>query len=175
SDLANTVGNCFNRIVNMTNRYFDGKVPEHGPHVEGSEQYTDAAQRAAGALDEAMNRQQLDRACAVGMELVRQIDAYIEATQPFKLAKDESRLPEVGTILYNCAEAMRIASLLLWPVIPGKIETMWRRMGCAAYADALAGRGRGKLDQWTQWGQLQPGTVLEKGDALFPRHQAEKG
>ncbi len=177
SDLANTVGNCFNRIVNMTNRYFDGKVPEHGPHLEDSDAYLHVAEEDVAALHEAMKRQQLDRACAVGMDLVRQIDAYIEATQPFKLAKDESKLPQVGTILYNCAEAMRIASLLLWPMIPGKIEAMWRRMGCEAYIEALQahdGRGQGKLDEWTQWGRLQPGTVLAKGEALFPRHQVEK-
>jgi len=149
-------------------------VPEHGPPVETSEQYLHTAEKDVAAFTDAMDGQQLDRACSVGMDLVRQIDAYIEATQPFKLAKDESKLPEVGTILYNCAEALRIASLLLWPVIPGKIETMWRRMGCGEYADALANHGCGKLDEWAQWGRLEPGTVLEKGEALFPRHQVEK-
>ena len=174
SDLANTVGNCFNRIVNMTNRYFDGKVPEHGAHVETSDQYLHTAEQDVAGLQEAMGRQQLDRACSVGMDLVRQIDAYIEATQPFKLAKQEENKPLVATILYNCAEAMRIASLLLWPVIPGKIEQMWRRMGCAEYAEALANNGRGKLNEWAQWGRLEPGTVLEKGDPLFPRYQTSK-
>ena len=30
TDLANTFGNCFSRVSNMTNRYFDGKLPEAG-------------------------------------------------------------------------------------------------------------------------------------------------
>ncbi|MEX2386339.1 MAG: class I tRNA ligase family protein, partial [Phycisphaeraceae bacterium] len=110
----------------------------------------------------------------LGMSLIRDIDNYIEQTQPFKLAKDPNNLPQVGTILYNCAEALRIASVLLWPVIPHKVEALWQRIGCGHYVDQLAESGRGDFEKWIVWGQLAPGTPIEKGEALFPRYQAAK-
>ena len=79
-------------------------------------------------------------------------------------------MPEVGTILYRCAEALRIASVLLWPIIPHKVEDLWGRIGCARYTETLADRGKGRWDDWIRWGQLEPGTVVNKGDALFPRY-----
>ena len=50
TDLANTVGNCFSRVVNMTGRYFDGKVAAHGPHVPASDSYSKTAEKAAGEV-----------------------------------------------------------------------------------------------------------------------------
>ena len=101
---------------------------------------------------------------------MRAIDSYIEQTQPFKLAKDPANLPAVGTILYNCAEALRVASVLLWPILPGKVQDLWQRLGCGAYTEALS-KGQGQWDQWVQWGQLTPDTTIDKGDPLFPRYQ----
>jgi methionyl-tRNA synthetase len=171
SELANTVGNCSNRVINMTGRYFDGKVPAHGPHVEASAQYGHSAEQAVTRYRQAMDGVDIAGAVASALDLIRAVDSYIEKTAPFKLAKDPANLPQVGTILYNCAEAVRIASLLLWPMLPQKMEELWRRLGCTEYATRLADRGRGDLDAWTRWGGLQPGTPVEQGSPLFPRYQ----
>jgi methionyl-tRNA synthetase len=108
------------------------------------------------------------------MGIVRAVDSYIETTAPFQLAKQADKLPQVGTVLYNCAEMLRVASLLLWPFLPERVEEMWRRTGCGRYADALADRGAGDLDNWRQWGGGKPGTEIQKGDPLFPRFQPAK-
>ena len=54
-------------------------------------------------------------------------------------------MPEVGTILHNCAEALRIASVLLWPFIPDACELFWERIGCDYAAQMKANGGKGKL------------------------------
>lgn len=172
TDLANTLGNCANRITNMTNRYFGGKLPAHGPHVAGSEPYGHTAEQCASRYTAAMQRLDIHEAIAAALDLVRAIDGYIEKTQPFKLAKSPANLPAVGTILYNCAEAMRIASVMLWPVLPNKMEQLWQRLGCHEYTKSLTNRGRGQLARWLQWGVLQPGTEIQQDEPLFPRHQA---
>ncbi|MEX0774276.1 MAG: methionine--tRNA ligase [Phycisphaeraceae bacterium] len=173
SELANTIGNCFSRVTNMTNRYFGGKLPAHGPHVEASAAHATDAEAAVQRFAAAMDQFDLAGATVTARALVSSIDNYIEETAPFKRAKDPAKLPEVGTILYNCAEAMRIASLLLWPIIPSKAEEIWRRLSQPHYGEALA-NGRGDLGSWTKWGQLQPGTPILQGEALFPRYQPEK-
>ena len=114
----------------MTNRYFGGILPEHGAHVKESETYNQTAKKCVAQYVDAMSQFQLDAAAASALQLVRAIDGYIDKTQPFKLAKQAENMPMVGTILYNCAEALRIASLLLWPFLPIKIEQLWKQLGC---------------------------------------------
>ncbi|WP_432797530.1 methionine--tRNA ligase [Poriferisphaera sp. WC338] len=174
SDLANTFGNCASRISNMVAKYFDGVMPEKGPHVPMSDEYDNIAEQCVTKYTEAMANYQLAKAGDAAMELVRAVDSYIERTGPFKLAKDPEKLPEVASILYNCAEALRIASVMLWPFMPDKVQTFWSRIGFAAYGEALADKGAGQFEQWTNWGYLQPGTAIEKGDALFMRYQVPK-
>ncbi len=198
--LANTLGNCFSRVCNMTHRYFQGSLPAKGTHFRqpfnsndlaehnatnndirddlDADGFEDALQAPArwSRVNYRTDATQLDLEM-MGMEpigLIQAIDGLIEQTAPFKLAKDPAKLPEVGTILYNCAEALRIASILLWPIIPAKCEEIWRRIGCSHYAEALKDNGRGQLAEWVKWGQLKPGTPLQTGDALFPRYAPPK-
>jgi methionyl-tRNA synthetase len=180
TELANTVGNCFSRISNMTGRYFQGALPApvagsslSSKLVEGAPVSWEAiAGKSAAESSQRYEQMDLSSACQAARALVTHIDDYIEQTAPFKLAKDPAKLPEVGTILYHCAEAMRIASLLLWPVIPAKSEEIWRRLGLD-YAAKIAA-GQGDLSSWVKWGQLKPGTALLTGDALFMRYTPPK-
>lgn len=174
TDLANTLGNCSSRIGNMVNRYFDGKIPEVATSAGDAQSNVcrEAAVNAVAQYTKAMGDLSPGGACNAAMELVRAIDGYIEQTQPFKMAKDPARLGEVAVVLYNCAEALRIASIMLWPVIPGRVESLWSRMGLN-YAASLANKGSGQFEAWTTWGQLAAGAGFEQGDPLFPRYQVK--
>ncbi len=176
ADLANTLGNCFSRVSNMTARYFEARLPEPGPEPEsaGDIEHDRVVDKSVREYTRAMQSLELAKAADSAMGLVRAVDNYIEATQPFQLAKQPEQLPTVGTVLYNCAEMLRVASLMLWPFLPGKVEELWRRIGCGQYAEAMANHGRGDFDAWRQWGGSRPGTELVKGDPLFPRYQARK-
>lgn len=170
TDLANTLGNCSSRIGNMVNRYFEGKLPE--ADITPPNPCQDAAAAAVQTYQQAMQAVSPDGACEAALGLVRAIDGYIEQTQPFKLAKDPANLPQVAAVLRNCAEALRIASIMLWPVMPGKIEALWQRMGLD-YAQSLANHHQGDFTAWTIWDQLKQGQPFNQGDPLFPRHQVK--
>ncbi len=176
TDLANTFGNSFSRVSNMTARYFDGKLPAPGeePESAGGIEHDRVIDQAVREYTRAMGALELSKAADAAMGIVRAVDSYIEVTQPFTLAKQADKLPQVGTVLYNCAEMLRVASLLLWPFLPEKVEEMWRRTGCGRYAEALADRGPGDLDNWRRFGGGMPGTEIQKGDPLFPRYQPPK-
>ena len=197
SDLANTFGNSCSRVMNMTAKYFEGVVPEVLPGinrqdakaprgVDGSEESEARSQNEERTIDlqtdyplhitgwlACTSDMNLQAGSDASLSLVRSVDAYIEQTAPFKLAKDPEKLPEVATILYNCLEALRIASVLLWPFIPNKCEDFWQRIGFGHYAEQLKNHGHGDLEAWVQWGQLKHGTPIEKGDPLFPRYQVK--
>lgn len=200
ADLANKIGNCLSRVSNMTTRYFEGRLVENGGHfripfnaqdgaealaiqqgfppILGTDGCQDLLQRnvrySLGGYIYGFKSLDLAESVADAIQLIKDTDGIIEAMQPFKMAKDPAKLPEVGTILYNCAEAIRIASVMLWPVMPAKCEEIWRRLGCDYAAQMSANGGRGKLDEWTKWGQLKPGTAILQGDPLFPRFEVKK-
>ena len=172
SDLVNTVGNCASRVTQMIVKYFDGAVPiEQSETVPTSMRvdWPSVSSQVVKDASAAMEKFDLSGAAAAPMSLIRRVDAYINATEPFKVAKDESRTAELGTILYQCMESVRIASLLLWPVLPGKMEELWTALGCAAATNPSAG----KLNDLARWGGMKSGTKLQKV-ALFPRVEAPK-
>ena len=170
-DLANNFSNCFNRVANMTAKYFEGTLPAPQAQVAACDHLPAEAAKALAAVKEAASATQPGKAAEAALVLVDAINKLIEVTAPFKLAKDESKLPEVGTILYHCAEAMRIASVLLWPVLPSTCQTIWERMGLHYATDIEAGKGN--LDTWATWGGFKGSETLEKGNPLFMRYRAE--
>ena len=164
ADLANSVGNSLSRVSNMIAKYFGGELPDPGGAAEYAEHDWPTITRDAvqSAIDK-MNRFDLPGALQDGLSIVRRVDGYVHATEPFKLAKDESRMGDVGAILYHCAEALRIASLLLWPAMPERMSAMWDRLGSPVQV------GETPLLVLATWGRLSPGTQIVKGEALFPR------
>lgn len=173
SELANGVGNCASRVTNMVGRYFEGRLPAPGAHEGEGEPLARLAARAVDAYRAAMAQVDLSGAFGAALSLVRAVDGYIEKTQPFKMAKEPSNLPRVGAVLYDCAEAVRIASLLLWPAMPVRMAELWNRLGFGEETAALAGDeagASGRLDVWANWGWLKEGASVSKGDALFARY-----
>jgi methionyl-tRNA synthetase len=161
SDLANNFGNLANRVLNMAVNYCDGVVPDEradGPLVS-------AAADAFAGLTESMTHLDFERGFGAVWELIRAANAFIEERQPWALNKAGDRAA-VHAVLGDCLEALRIVALLAAPLIPNACDELWRRLG-------LFGRpGDQRLPDAAAWGQLPPGSPLEKGAPLFPRLDA---
>ena len=102
----------------------------------------------------------LNEALASVMGYVSKINVYLEQTAPWSLAKQKGRQHQVDAVLYTAAETLRLASILLWPVLPERMAELWRRLGWPPpenLRDAL------------QWGGLQPGSEVVAGPPLFPK------
>lgn len=198
ADLANTFGNSVSRVSNMIGKYCDGIIPSvSDPAADEWFEFSDSptSDEVAGGMDEHANKLNYQLSCEMksyqygfdqlnlylaytsSLAIVQSMsDRYIERHRPFTLAKNMEKNREyVETILYNCLEALRIASVLLWPFIPDACERFWGRIGCDYAAQMAANGGKGELEAWVKWGQLEPGTAIEKGEALFPRYQVAKG
>ncbi|MFM8697146.1 MAG: class I tRNA ligase family protein, partial [Phycisphaerales bacterium] len=158
SELVNVVGNCPSRVTAMIGKYFDGKMPEDAQH--GGEWPARCA-AAVGEWSRAINELDLVAAANAPMSLLRDIDAFINRTEPFRVAKDPARRDELASILAQCAEAVRIAGVMLSPYLPAKMGEL-----DAALAQApVAAR---PFSAQVAWGGIAPGTTLAKC-ALFPR------
>jgi methionyl-tRNA synthetase len=167
TDLVNTIGNCASRVTAMIGRYFEGVIPSP-PTVSASNagssdfDWPATCAHAAARCTGHYERMELAEAASEAIGLIRRIDAFINATEPFKIAKDAARKDELAAILYKCAEALRIASTLLSPLLPFKMRDLWQALGLAVDDATKLGPHQ------TAWGGLKPGTRVQKV-ALFPR------
>jgi len=160
-ELANGIGNLISRVVNMVGRYFDGVVPAPGDDSQWEQPVRQAAEtlraEAPGAMAHCAFHTYLDMLSA----LTSASNVYIDRTEPFRLAKDPAKRQRLATILYTCAEAVRIILSYLQPIMPATASAGLAQIG-------WQGEGR-PLSQSAEWGGLQPGAVMQKASALFPR------
>ena len=161
ADLANGLGNLASRVLSMIASYFDGVVPEPAGNAvqEGLERATESA---LPAYRSGMERFAFHEAIEAAFGIVREANGFIVATAPWNLAKDPAKRDELATVLWASAEALRVLTILLFPVMPGASERLWEQLGLP---EKLVDQ---RIDD-AAWGRLQPGTLVQKGDALFPR------
>jgi methionyl-tRNA synthetase len=160
ADLANGLGNLASRILAMLASSFDGAVPEPGGQEDDLPSVVEDAVRR---YDEQMSEVALTQAVAAVWDVVGRANRYLVEKAPWALAKDPSRVHEVGAILYASAETLRILAVLIRPLMPRAAERLWDQLGIGVPIDEQ------RLPDAARWGGLQPGTITSKGEALFPR------
>jgi len=164
SDLANGIGNLASRTLTMINRYFKGEVPHARPEL-ADDVIRELAEKVV--IPEA-NQFFADYHFSAALEsiwirLIAAVDKYIVKNEPWALAekKDEQSQVRLATVLYTAAEALRIATVLAYPVIPDATAKIWTQLGL------------GDIKQFDlnklSWGQLVPGTKLGEVSPIFPR------
>ncbi len=171
ADLANGIGNCTSRVSNMVEKYFGTLPASTNPAgTPGSEFNWHAITSAASTkATNAYAQHDLATGLSAGLDLVRSVDQYINVTAPFKLAKTVEQNPaakdQLAAILYNCAEALRIASVLLSPAMPQKMAKVWQSWNCTPpHGASLA-----ELCEFGGKFALKPGQTIAKGEVLFMR------
>ncbi len=165
--LVNTIGNCASRVTAMIDKYFDGDIPSESQAQQritfDNFDWVARCDAASKGWLEDMENFALASATERAMDLIRHVDLFINDTAPFKLAKDESKQHELGAILYQCIETIRIASILLSPIIPIKMEELQCAIGEQPEESSEL-----TFEELVNWGRLKCGTKSTK-ISLFPR------
>jgi methionyl-tRNA synthetase len=159
TDLANNLGNLLQRVTSMAARYLGGELAE--PTAQGEKERALQIQVSAlpGAVFAQVENFAIHTALAQAMDALDAVNGYLEHTAPWLRAKAGDRA-RVATILYTAAEALRLVSVLLAPVLPVKCAEIWRRLGW---------RPPEALWEGLAWGGLEPGSRVEGGEPLFPK------
>ncbi|MCC7341970.1 MAG: methionine--tRNA ligase [Bryobacterales bacterium] len=169
ADLANGLGNLASRTVAMLHQYFGGRIPS--PEGNGDATVAVAAAEAIGASRNHYENFEFSKALEAIWGLISKVDKFIVEKKPWTLAK--STAPEdraaLDDALFTAAEALRVVTVLVAPVLPASAQALW---------EILGGEGKVEAFQWETlaWGQLPKGGKVEAlpEAPLFPRLKAEE-
>jgi methionyl-tRNA synthetase len=170
-DLANGYGNLVSRVVNMMHKFFDGTVPEAGAETPAESALRESAVRAIAAFGPAFDEMNFSEALKSLWQLVAETDGYLTANAPWKRPTDRSEAEHVALqarVLATAAEAIRVITALVYPILPESAAKVWRQLGQGEIAEAA----RSSFLTNLAWGGLQAGTKFAEPAPLFPR--AEK-
>ena len=156
-DLANSLGNLLNRSLSMAKRYREGVLRRAGSPLAEFVAEKAATYRAQ------MDACQIHSAIETTQDIVVRCNAYVEESAPWKLAKDPAQADKLDEVLYTLAEALRVISILITPVLPAAAD---------AIRAQLAWTGPVNLAE-TAWGRLPDGHRLGEPVPLFPRIERE--
>jgi methionyl-tRNA synthetase len=165
TDLANELGNLAQRSLSMVAKNLDGIVPTPGDFTPDDTELLAIADSLLERVRAEFDSQAMHLALEAIWLMLGAANRYFSAQQPWVLRKSESEADQTrfATVLYTTCEAVRIAALLIQPVMPESASTLLDLLGQPQEQRSFAAVGA----------RLAPGTVLPAPTGVFPRYQVD--
>jgi len=171
ADLANDFGNLAQRSLTMIAKNCAGRVPDWRGAAPAPEDLEMLA-RADALLGEARRHMQsfaLHLYIGAVFEAVSEANRYFANAEPWRLAKSDPA--RMGLVLYVTIETLRIAAILLQPVMPGSMSALLDLLGVSPEARAFTAVDAGaKVGEFDAPHRLEPGRALPAPSPVFPRY-----
>jgi methionyl-tRNA synthetase len=159
ADLANDLGNLVSRATTM--------VVNFGPLVTGTtpapedqeREIRDHARKTREAVAQAMDQFAFQRALVEILSFVGGVNRYVDATQPWALAKDPGKRGRLAAVLLTLADSLAHLGIALDPFVPE----------AAARIRAAIGGGRAPLLDDAVVRPIETLGAVQRLSGLFPR------
>jgi methionyl-tRNA synthetase len=165
SDLANDFGNLVSRTLTLISKNFSNRIPYPSAveaHTRLDREIEQAALVSIKGYQAQMDQLAFSKALEAVWELLAKANKYINESAPWALTDDPSQRPRLATVLYTSTEVIRIATVLLAPVLPDSCESVWKQLGMSTELKAC------RIDE-LKWGGLPVGTSIGEISPVFPR------
>ena len=158
-NLANNLGNLVNRTIGMINKYFDGVVVNKNVNEDIDNDLKDIVLSAKDKVNDKMDNLRIADSLDEVFEIFKRCNKYIDETTPWILAKDESKLDRLSTVMYNLVESIRIGAVLLQAYLPDTASSIFNQIN----TDITS------YDTIGEFGKYVSGTKVGEAKVLFQR------
>ncbi len=120
SDLANNYGNIVSRVIGMTKKYFDNKMPKYvKTKNQLSSQFEKDIKVFIDSVEKTVNNLNINDIIKLVCDLENKINVYIENLKPWELFKENKKeeLSEFINLVYSAAK------LIVWYLSPILVQT----------------------------------------------------
>jgi methionyl-tRNA synthetase len=159
-DLANNLGNLVSRLAAMAEKYRGSRLLP----VAAGGRLPQVVEQAVARYRTAMDVYALHEGAAAAFQIVDAANEYIAETAPWALAKDAANADRLSGVLFDVAEAIRVAAVLLLPVMPRSCAEILRRVGEPTPVGEL------RFDRDARW-RAGGERLIIKEAALWPRSE----
>jgi len=122
NELVSVYGNFINRVVVLSQKYYDGMVPEAGPLSDEDKQVLQQLKEAPSAIEKSLDRYRFREATGLLMGVARLGNKYLADHEPWKLIKSD---PErVKTIMNVALQLTAGLAYLSEPFLPFSAEKL---------------------------------------------------
>jgi methionyl-tRNA synthetase len=122
NELVSVYGNFINRVVVLSQKYYDGIVPEAGPLSDEDKQVLQQLQEAPSAIEKSLDRYRFREAAGLLMGVARLGNKYLADHEPWKLIKSDP--DRVKTIMNVALQLTAGLAHLSEPFLPFSTEKL---------------------------------------------------
>ena len=164
TDLANELGNLAQRSLSMVAKNLGAQIPEPGEVSAEDEELLAIAGALLPRVRAAFDEQAMHQGLEAIWLMLGAANRYFSAQQPWVLRKSDTEADQTRfrTVLYTTLEAVRIAAVLVQPVMPNSASRLLDLLGQPADCRDFASLAQ----------RMAPGTELPAPTGVFPRYEA---
>lgn len=163
-ELADKLGNFINRVVVLTHKYFDGKVPAQPDNYAELIAPAVAFAKQLAADIETYNFKQ---AAFQIVEISSWANTYLQDQAPWSLAKEDPNDPRIAEIMFVALQTTALLAQLVEPFLPFIAPKLRELMGQEATVNGELAKTYQRLND----GQplVEAGSVIKQAGVLFPK------
>jgi methionyl-tRNA synthetase len=160
SELVAILGNLVNRVMVLTEKYFENQVPQAGECGDLKKFITEQRSKVSDAVEHFRFREALSEV----MNVARHGNQLLSEKEPWKLIKTDKEATAI--VLYDCLQIIANIGILCEPFLPFTSEKIFSMLNLDSSNFKWEDAGRQNL--------LKPGHVLGKASLLYQKIEDEQ-
>ena len=155
NELASILGNLVNRVLVLTHKYYDGKIPAQGIKTKAEEDLENSVRLYPGLIGGLIDKYYFREALQEFMNLCRVGNKYLTDNEPWKTVKNDG--DRTAAIMHYSIQLIANIAILAEPFLPSTAKKLKDYLHL-------------KDNKWNDAGSLElveVGTIVEPGELLF--------